>query len=60
MFTKDSNGNDKFIDTPENRDFIKANYKDEITKAVNDAMSKKKRRPLHLYPKPSNRRHTPV
>lgn len=42
MFTKDSNGNDKFIDTPENRDFIKANYKDEITKAVNDAMSKKK------------------
>ena len=42
MFTKDSNGNDKFIDTPENRDFIKTNYKDEITKAVNDAMSKKK------------------
>lgn len=42
MFTKDSNGNDKFIDTPENRDFIKANYKDEITKAVNDAMNKKK------------------
>lgn len=42
MFTKDGNGNDKFIDTPENRDFIKANYKDEITKAVNDAMSKKK------------------
>lgn len=42
MFAKDSNGNDKFMDTPENRDFIKANYKDEITKAVNDAMSKKK------------------
>lgn len=42
MFTKDSNGNDKFIDTPENRDFIKTNYKDEITKAVNGAMSKKK------------------
>ena len=42
MFTKDSNGNDKFIDTPENRDFIKTNYKDEIVKAVNDAMSKKK------------------
>lgn len=42
MFTKDSNGNDKFIDTPENRDFIKTNYKDEIAKAVNDAMSKKK------------------
>lgn len=42
MFTKDSNGNDKFIDTPENRDFIKANYKDEIAKAVNDALSKKK------------------
>lgn len=42
MFTKDSNGNDKFIDTPENRDFIKTNYKDEIAKAINDAMSKKK------------------
>lgn len=42
MFTKDSNGNDKFIDTPENRDFIKTNYKDEIAKAVNGAMSKKK------------------
>ena len=42
MFTKDGNGNDKFIDTPENRDFIKTNYKDEIVKAVNDAMSKKK------------------
>lgn len=42
MFTKDSNGNDKFIDTPENRDFIKTNYKDEIVRAVNDAMSKKK------------------
>lgn len=42
MFTKDSNGNDKFIDTPENRDFIKTNYKNEIAKAVNDAMSKKK------------------
>lgn len=57
MFTKDSNNNlidtpenrdfiDKLIDTPENRtfirDFIKANYKDEITKAVNNAMSKKK------------------
>lgn len=42
IFTKDSNGNDKFIDTPENRDFIKTNYKDEIAKAVNDAMSKKK------------------
>lgn len=42
MFTKDSNGNDKFIDMPENRDFIKTNYKDEIAKAVNDAMSKKK------------------
>lgn len=42
MFTKDSNGNDKFIDTPENHDFIKTNYKDEIAKAVNDAMSKKK------------------
>ena len=42
MFTKDSNGNDKFIDTPENRDFIKTNYKDEIAKAVNDAVSKKK------------------
>lgn len=42
MFTKDGNGNDKFIDTPENRDFIKTNYKDEIAKAVNDAMSKKK------------------
>ena len=42
MFTKDSNGNDKFIDTPENHDFIKTNYKDEIAKAANDALSKKK------------------
>lgn len=40
MFTKDGNGNDKFIDTPENRDFIKANYKDEIDAAVKKAMQK--------------------
>lgn len=51
MFTKDSNGNDKFIDTPENRDFIKTNYKDEIAKAVNDAMSKKKSSSATLVPK---------
>lgn len=51
MFTKDSNGNDKFIDTPENRDFIKTNYKDEIAKAVNDAMSKKKVPSATLVPK---------
>lgn len=57
MFTKDSNGNDKFIDTPENRDFIKANYKDEITKAVNDAMSKKKAPSATLVPK--NQQQTP-
>lgn len=40
MFIKDGNGNDKFIDTPENRDFIKANYKDEIDAAVKKAMQK--------------------
>jgi len=57
MFTKDSNGNDKFIDTPENRDFIKTNYKDEITKAVNDAMSKKKA-PI-ATPVPKNKQQTP-
>lgn len=51
MFTKDSNGNDKFIDTPENRDFIKTNYKDEIAKAVNDALSKKKAPSATLVPK---------
>lgn len=51
MFTKDSNGNDKFIDTPENRDFIKTNYKDEIAKAVNDAMSKKKAPSATTVPK---------
>ncbi|WP_302420853.1 LPD38 domain-containing protein [uncultured Megasphaera sp.] len=57
MFTKDGNGNDKFIDTPENRDFIKANYKDEITKAVNDAMSKKKA-PI-ATPVPKSQQQTP-
>ena len=57
MFTKDGNGNDKFIDTPENRDFIKTNYKDEITKAVNDAMSKKKA-PI-ATPVPKNKQQTP-
>lgn len=57
MFTKDSNGNDKFIDTPENRDFIKANYKDEITKAVNDAMSKKKA--PSATPVPKTQQQTP-
>lgn len=57
MFTKDSNGNDKFIDTPENRDFIKANYKDEITKAVNDAMSKKKA--PSATPAPKTQQQTP-
>lgn len=57
MFTKDGNGNDKFIDTPENRDFIKANYKDEITKAVNDAMSKKKA--PSATPVPKARQQTP-
>lgn len=57
MFTKDSNGNDKFIDTPENRDFIKANYKDEITKAVNDAMSKEKA--PSATPVPKSQQRTP-
>lgn len=57
MFTKDGNGNDKFIDTPENRDFIKANYKDEITRAVNDAMSKKKA-PI-ATPVPKSQQQTP-
>lgn len=57
MFTKDGNGNDKFIDTPENRDFIKANYKNEITKAVNDALSKKKA-PI-ATPVPKNKQQTP-
>lgn len=40
IFTKDGNGNDKFIDTPENRDYIKTNYKDEIDAAVKKAMQK--------------------
>jgi hypothetical protein len=40
MFTKDGNGNAKFIDTPENRDYIKTNYKDEIDAAVKKAMQK--------------------
>lgn len=60
MFTKDSNGNDKFIDTPENHDdtpenhdFIKTNYKDEIAKAANDALSKKK------GPVPKSQQQTP-
>lgn len=57
MFTKDSNGNDKFIDTPENRDFIKANYKDEIAKAVNDALSKKKA--PSATPVPKSQQQTP-
>lgn len=57
MFTKDSNGNDKFIDTPENRDFIKTNYKDEIAKAVNDAMSKKKA--PSATPVPKSQQQTP-
>lgn len=57
MFTKDSNGNDKFIDTPENRDFIKTNYKDEIAKAVNDAMSKEKA--PSATPLPKTRQQTP-
>ncbi|MFV0616911.1 LPD38 domain-containing protein [Megasphaera sp. WILCCON 0056] len=57
MFTKDSNGNDKFIDTPENRDFIKTNYKDEITKAVNDAMGKKKT--PSATPVPKSQQQTP-
>ena len=57
MFTKDSNGNDKFIDTPENHDFIKTNYKDEIAKAVNDAMSKKKAPPA--TPVPKSQQQTP-
>lgn len=57
MFTKDSNGNDKFIDTPENRDFIKTNYKDEIAKAVNDALSKKKT--PSATPVPKSQQQTP-
>lgn len=40
MFTKDGNGHQKFIDTPENRDYIKTNYKDEIDAAVKKAMQK--------------------
>lgn len=57
MFTKDSNGNDKFIDTPENHDFIKTNYKDEIAKAVNDAMNKKKA--PSATPVPKTQQQTP-
>ena len=57
MFTKDSNGNDKFMDTPENRDFIKTNYKDEIAKAVNDAMNKKKA--PSATPVPKSQQQTP-
>lgn len=57
MFTKDSNGNDKFIDTPENHDFIKTNYKDEIAKAVNDAMNKKKA--PSATPVPKSQQQTP-
>ncbi|WP_444309973.1 LPD38 domain-containing protein [Megasphaera sp.] len=57
MFTKDSNGNDKFIDTPENHDFIKTNYKDEIAKAANDALSKKKAPPA--TPVPKSQQQTP-
>lgn len=57
MFTKDSNGNDKFIDTPENRGFIKTNYKDEIAKAVNDAMNKKKA--PSATPVPKSQQQTP-
>lgn len=57
MFTKDSNGNDKFIDTPENHDFIKTNYKDEIAKAANDAMSKKKA--PSATPVPKSQQQTP-
>ena len=57
MFAKDSNGNDKFIDTPENRDFIKTNYKDEIAKAVNDAMNKKKA--PSATPVPKSQQQTP-
>lgn len=57
MFTKDSNGNNKFIDTPENRDFIKTNYKDEIAKAVNDALSKKKA--PSATPVPKSQQQTP-
>lgn len=57
MFTKDSNGNDKFIDTPENYDFIKTNYKDEIAKAANDALSKKKA--PSATPVPKSQQQTP-
>lgn len=57
MFTKDSNGNDKFIDTPENHDFIKTNYKDEIAKAANDALSKKKA--PSATPVPKSQQQTP-
>lgn len=64
MFTNDSNGNDKFIDTPENHDdtpenhdFIKTNYKDEIAKAANDAMNKKKA--PSATPVPKSQQQTP-
>lgn len=57
MFTKDSKGNDKFIDTPENHDFIKTNYKDEIAKAANDALSKKKA--PSATPVPKSQQQTP-
>ena len=40
MFETDRDGNPKFINTPENRDYIKTNYKDEIDAAVKKAMQK--------------------
>lgn len=40
MFETDRDGKPKFIDTPENRDYIKTNYKDEIDAAVKKAMQK--------------------
>ena len=39
MFTNDANGNAKFIDTPENRNYIKENYKKEIGDAVKQAIT---------------------
>ena len=39
MFTNDANGQPKFVDTPENRNYIKVNYKKEIGDAVKQAIA---------------------
>ena len=58
MFTNDVNGRPQFVDTPENRNYIKANYKKEIGDAVKQAIADNTEKPVKIADKATPKNHT--